>query len=97
MRKERDKSRAFDAFPMSAPAGTDHGGVLSLLTTEQRDVFIRALSRIAAAACDTAGPGRPLGAGARPTMHEDRTARPRNQGAAFEEDDRRERVTTTDI
>jgi hypothetical protein len=45
---------------------------------------------------DTADHRRPLEAGAQLQQHEDRTTRPRNLGAAFEEDDRRERVTTTD-
>jgi hypothetical protein len=45
---------------------------------------------------DSADDRRPLGADVRPSMHEDRTTRPRNLGAAFEEDSRRVPTSTTD-
>ena len=82
---------------MSAQIGRrgTSGGVLALLTTEQRDTFIRALARIAAAASDSAGSVRSLGAGDRPTMHEAAPAVESNRGG-FEEDDHREQVTTID-
>jgi hypothetical protein len=44
---------------------------------------------------ESAGQRRPLGAGARPTTHDDRVS-PARDGAAIAEDDRHERVTSTD-
>lgn len=46
-------------------------------------------------ATDTDGDCRPL-VGIAPTQHEDRATRPRNLGAAFEEDATRDVVTTRD-
>ena len=47
-------------------------------------------------ASDTAGPERPLGAGARPTTHEDGVSALQERDAAFEEDEHREQITTPD-
>jgi hypothetical protein len=49
-----------------------------------------------ATTADSAGSARPLGAGARlHQTHEDRTYALQEAGAAFEEDNRRDRVTST--
>ena len=49
------------------------------------------------AASDTADGRRPLGAGDRPQTHEDGVSALQERDAAFEEDDRHDRVTSTDI
>ena len=48
------------------------------------------------AASDSADQRRPPGAGARPMQHEDRACALQDVDAAFEEDDRRDALTTTD-
>jgi hypothetical protein len=71
--------------------------VLALLTTEQREVFIRALARIAWAAAeptDFAPPSRPLAGGVHPMQQEGRTFAGKLNGAAFQEDGRHEPTDT---
>jgi hypothetical protein len=94
--------------PMTgAPAQVAHAGALAALDAAYElllGIGRRALTERQAQitdppaeTSDTADHRRPLGAGAQLQTHEDRTTRPRNLGAALEEDDRRERVASTDI
>ena len=81
---------------MSAPA-SDHQAARTALD-EAYDLLMTIGRRVLAeraAPTDTAAPARPLGAGARPTTHDDRVSRPRDN-AVVEEDDRHEHVTSTD-
>ena len=54
---------------------TAGSGVLASLTSEQRDVFIRALTRIAAAAADPAASLRPACAERQRMTHNDQVSR----------------------
>ena len=82
--------------------GTSDGGVLARLTTEQQEVFIRALARIAWAAAEPASPpdtpsagsARPLGAGDQLTTHDGPVSCPGKPDEAAEEDNRRDQLTT---
>ena len=85
---------------MSAPVGF-HDRALDQLGRALAAVLASAVERRArstdcAAITESAGDCRPLGAGDQLQTHEDRTTRPRNLDAAFEEDDRREQVASTD-
>jgi hypothetical protein len=81
---------------MSSPASLHHEHREALAQLGRALAAVLASAAERASTNDTADYRRPLGAGDQPVQHEDRTTRPRNLGAAFEEDDRSDRVTSTD-
>ena len=81
---------------MSAPLALEHSAALDQLARALVRCLESAAERQAqAATTDTADHRRPLGAGARPTQHEDRASALQERDAAFEEDDRDDCTTAT--